>query len=355
MGGVGDAMERQAGGIDVATGPGVMPRLKADLAWASGFARLAQWRGRGAAAILHIERVRPARQGRLPSLQQREITPDRLDRVIAALKRWDVEIVSMDAFCARLAHPAGQRRFVCLSFNGVFHDVVEFACPVLTRHAAPFTVYVPSAYPDRLALPWWLALERVIASQDRINMVMAGRETRFDIDDIARKSQLYDLLFGWMRSLAPADLAIAIHDLCGRYGVDPKAVLDDIAITWDDIGRLAADPTATIGTATVTYAGLAGINDIDARREIAMGRAVLKAAIGRDIRHFAFPFGDRASFRADHVAMAAEAGFTSAVTTIPGAMRNGDATDLHALPRLTIDGHTTLRRLRAVLSGVVRA
>ena len=40
-----------------------------------------------------------------------------------------------------------------------------------------------------------------------------------------------------------------------------------------------------------------------------MGKAVAEAAFHREVRHFAYPFGDRDSFRRAHVVMAQEAGF----------------------------------------------
>ena len=87
---------------------------------------------------------------------------------------------------------------------------------------------------------------------------------------------------------------------------------------WEDLAKLAADPLVTIGSATVNYPVLANMKDAAALREMTMGKAVAEAAFGREIRHLAFPFGDRSSFRRSHVVMAEEAGFASAVSTIPG-------------------------------------
>lgn len=329
-----------------------MRTLTADLAWASGYARLREWRRRGRSAILHIRHVGPKLQGGFRPQRAARIAPERLDRIIRALKRWSVEIVSLDEAVARLANPTAGR-FVCLTFTGIDRGLADAALPVLTQHAVPFAVYVPTAFPDGLAAPWWLALEQVIARQDRLSLMMAGREQRFDCPDHGRKLQLYDLLYGWMRGLPPDDLAAAIGDLCGRYSVDRDLILRNDVITWDEIGRIAATPRATIGCATVNHAALTTLTPTNALREIAMGRAVLKAALGHDIRHAAFPFGDAASFDVGHVEMMRNAGFASAVTTIPGTL--GRAPDLHALPRIAIDSGTTLRRLRAVLAGAVQA
>src|ERR1700738_3891276 len=94
------------------------------------------------------------------------------------------------------------------------------AYPVLSRHGVPFTVYVPTAFPDGLGEAWWLALEAVIARNDRIALVMERKERRFEIADVDEKYRLYDFLRQWMRSLGPEDLSAAINDLCKRYSVD---------------------------------------------------------------------------------------------------------------------------------------
>ena len=122
---------------------------------------------------------------------------------------------------------------------------------------------------------------------------------------------------------------------------------------WDDLAKLAADPLVTIGSATVNYPVLSNLKDADALREMTMGRAVAEAAFHREVRHFAYPFGDRASLRRQHVAMAEEAGFASAVSTIPGVVEAEGRTNLHALPRIAWDGRQrSLRAMRVILSGV---
>jgi hypothetical protein len=192
----------------------------------------------------------------------------------------------------------------------------------------------------------------VIARENRISLVMDRGEQRFDIAGTSEKYQLYDLLESWMRSLAPADLAFAIKDLCQRYSVDLAALSREASMDWADLAKLAADPLVTIGSATVNYPLLSNLKDIDASREMAMGRAVAQAAFHRDIRHFAFPFGDQVSFRRRHVAMAEEAGFASAASAIAGIVEAEGRTSLHALPRITWDGRRrSLRAMRVMLSG----
>ena len=123
---------------------------------------------------------------------------------------------------------------------------------------------------------------------------------------------------------------------------------------WSDLERLAADPLATIGSATVNYPILSNLKDGDATREFLMSRAVIQSALGREVRHIDYPFDDRAAFRRQHVGIAADVGFASAASAIAGMIEAEGRTDLHALPRISWDGRrTSLRTLRVILSGVV--
>jgi peptidoglycan/xylan/chitin deacetylase (PgdA/CDA1 family) len=330
-----------------------LTNLKLELAYFSGVPLLVGRRAGGAGVIMRFERVRPRRDARFQPLKSREITPGFLDRAIRALKRWNFDIVSMDEVCQRSVTLASPRRFACLTFDGGYKDLMASAYPVLSQHGVPFAVYVPTAFPDGLGEAWWLALEEVIARETRLSLVMDRKERHFDIASVSEKYQLYDFLSGWMRTLAPPDLSFAIKDLCRRYSVDLVALSREASLDWNDLGELAADPLVTIGSATVNYPVLSNLKDAGALREMKMGRAVAHAALHRDVRHFAYPFGDRESWSRPHAAMAEEAGFASAASAIPGVVQTEGRTNLHALPRISWDGRQrSLRAMRVILSGV---
>ena len=324
--------------------------LKLELAYFSGQAWLKR---HGVGVILRFERVRPRRVDRFQPLKSREITPRFLERTIRGLKRWKYDIVPIGEVCRRAVRLASRRRFACLTFDGGYKDVITSAYPVLSRHRVPFTLYVPTAFPDGIGEAWWLALEQVIARESRISLVMDREERHFEIAGASEKYQLYDFLAQWMRSLAPSDLSTAIRDLCTRYAVDLAALSREASLDWGDLARLAADPLVTIGSATVNYPLLSNLKDAPAMREIHMGKAVAETALRREIRHFAYPFGDSTSWGRKHAVMAEEAGFLSAVSAIPGVIEAEGRNGLYALPRISWDGRQrSLRAMRVILSGV---
>ncbi|CCD92922.1 putative Polysaccharide deacetylase [Bradyrhizobium sp. ORS 375] len=324
-----------------------------ELAYFSGGTLVASRARRGAGAILRFERVRPRRKGPFQPLKHAEITPRFLDQVIRKLKRWGYDIVSLDEACARAVQLPEVRRFACLTFDGAWKDLIVNAYPVLARHGVPFTVFVPTAFPDGLGEAWWLALEAVIAREARISLVIDRREQRFSVFKPAEKAELFAYLSGWLRKLPPAELSVAIRDLCSRHSVDLAALSREASMDWADINRLAADPNVTIGSATVHHPVLAHVKDAEAQREIAMGKAVLETALRRPVRHMAYPFGDAESFRRSDVVLAEQAGFVSAVTTIGGVVQSEGRTNLHMLPRIAWDGRSrSLRALKVLMTGV---
>jgi peptidoglycan/xylan/chitin deacetylase (PgdA/CDA1 family) len=324
-----------------------------EMAYFSGLSHILERRTGGSGVILKFEHVRPRRDDRFQPLQSYEITPEFLDDAISALKRWNLDFLSIDEAAERSQQAALARRFVCLTFDGGHRDFMTFAYPVLSRHRVPFALYVPTGFIDGIGKAWWLALEQVIARNARIGLVMDRVEQHFFAASLADKYQLYDVLHAWMMTLSPDDVAVAIGDLCGRYGVDINAAAYDRALSWQDLVKLARDPQVTIGSTTVNYPNLARTKGTGALREMTMGRTVLETALDGPCRHFAYPFGGANCFGPREMMLAREAGFASAVSAGPGIVRSDGRTDLMALPRIAWDGRrTSIRALRVVLSGL---
>ena len=182
---------------------GILQRARMELAYFSGYFRLKQRQTGGAGVILRFERVRPRRADRFQPNQWREITPQFLDRTIRALKRWKFDLVSMDEVCRRAVTLPAPNRFASLTFDGGCKDVIASAYPVLSKHGVPFTVYLPTAFPDGIGEAWWLALEDMIAREERISLMIDRKERRFATGSVSEKYDTFEFLANWMRILPP--------------------------------------------------------------------------------------------------------------------------------------------------------
>jgi peptidoglycan/xylan/chitin deacetylase (PgdA/CDA1 family) len=234
---------------------------------------------------------------------------------------------------------------------------MQWAYPVLRKHEVPFALYVPTSFPDRIGELWWLALERVIAENRRIGLLIDGEKRRFDCASVAQKRALFEELYWWLRGRETEDeLRNAVRDLCARYGVDMKTFCEELCMTWDEIATLARDPLVTIGAHTVNHVILKKTSDHVARAELEMGRAVIEAAIGVRPEHLAYPVGDLTSAGEREYRFAKELGFKTATTTIPGVLFPEHADHLMALPRISLNGeYQQMRYVRVLLSGAATA
>jgi peptidoglycan/xylan/chitin deacetylase (PgdA/CDA1 family) len=202
-----------------------------------------------------------------------------------------------------------------------------------------------------------VALERIVANNDRLGLYVDGREERFDCISVDEKRNIYDQLYWWLRSRpTEEELREAIRDLSARYGIDLKALCDELCMTWEDIAELSRDPLVTIGAHTVNHPMLKKTSDRVARSEMEMSRAVIQSAIGIRPDHFAYPVGDLTSAGPREFALAAELGFKTAVTTQPGVLFREHRHHLMSLPRISLNGeYQQLRYLRVLMSGAATA
>jgi peptidoglycan/xylan/chitin deacetylase (PgdA/CDA1 family) len=311
----------------------------------------------GVGAILMLHHVRPARRDRFQPNAQLEVTPEFLERVIRRLRGAKVDLISLDEVHRRLTARNFGGRFACFTFDDGYRDNKEWAFPILKAAGVPFTVYVATGFADRLGKLWWVALEQVIARNDRFALMMDGEERHVDCATVGAKREVFETLYWWLRGLSSEKAVLdTVGDLAARYGIDMAALCAGLCMDWSEIGELARDPLVTIGAHTVNHAMLAKASDREVRNELKMSRAVIEAALGPAPTHLAYPYGDPTTAGAREFRIAAELGFKTAVTTRPGVLFPEHADHLTALPRISINGtFQDTRYIPVLMSGAATA
>ena len=311
----------------------------------------------GVGAILTLHHVRPPRADAFQPNRLLEVSPQFLDDVLTGLRRTNVDIVTLDEMHRRMTECDFRRRFVCLTFDDGYRDNLHHALPILRKHGAPFTLYLPTSFPDRAGELWWLTLEAVIAKQSRIALTMDGEDRRYECGSTEAKYELYEHIYWWLRSLEnEEDLRRVVRDLASRYAVDDAAFCNELCMRWDELATLATDPLVTIGAHTVNHVMLAKVSEELARTEMDMSRTAIESALGFRPTHFSYPVGDRTSASVREFRIANELGFKTAVTTRPGVLFGTHRDCLMSLPRISLNGeHQQLRYVRVLLSGAATA
>jgi peptidoglycan/xylan/chitin deacetylase (PgdA/CDA1 family) len=311
----------------------------------------------GVGAILTLHHVRPRRPDAFQPNRMLEITPGFLGKVVRKLRRAQLDLVSLDEMHRRLSEGDIKRRFVCVTIDDGYRDTLQWAYPILKAQEVPFALYIPTSFPDRIGELWWLALEAVVARNQRITLLIDDRERGFECATLEEKHHVFNQLYQWVRSFRTEDeLRRVVRDLSVRYQVDIAAFCEELCMGWEELGRLAADPLVTIGAHTVNHVMLAKTPERQARAEMAMSRSVIEASLGLKPDHLAYPVGDATAAGPREFRIAAELGFKTAVTTRPGMLFPEHSAHLTALPRLSLNGEFQQSRyLGVLLSGAATA
>lgn len=324
----------------------------------TGAHRLLQPALGGVGVILTLHHVRPPRPDSFQPNRLLEVTPKFFERVLRLLKRKRIDVISIDEMHRRFIENDFKRRFVVITIDDGYKDIKEFAYPLLKKYEMPFTLYIPTSFPDQLGELWWLALEAVIAQNKRIGMEVNGENRRFDCASVSQKRELYDEVYGYLRSMkTEEDMRRVVRDLCAYHKVDMAAFCRDLSMTWAEIAEVAEDPLVTIGAHTVSHSMLKKIpDDAAVRAEMEQSRSVLEAALGKRPEHIAYPVGDPTSAGPREFRIAAELGFKTAVTTRPGVLFKAHRDHLMALPRISVNGEFQRSRyLKVLMSGAATA
>ena len=118
------------------------------------------------------------------------------------------------------------------------------------------------------------------------------------------------------------------HHNTGELAREPK-------LSDDDLQRLVASGRIEIGSHTLTHINMRTMAADDKRRELTESRRLLQAQTGQAVASFAYPFG---IYGDEDVALAREASYTTAVTTIDGIDARMPCPDPLQLKRIKISG-----------------
>jgi len=315
-----------------------------ELLWATRLSALLRATSRARGIIFTLHRVLPDDPDDFSPNAILQVKPDFLDFVIGRIRELGFEIVDMGEAVRRIESDFPEKRFVVLTFDDAYRDNFKYALPILRRHQAPFTLYVPTALVDGVGEVWWQALEDIIARQDALAVEIDGETTIVPSATLAEKQTAYDEIYHQMRIMPePARVAL-IRDLATKYGYDLEAQCRDLVMDWSALKTFAREQLCTLGAHTVHHYELAKLPAEQAHAEIEQSLKVLEAQFGKRPLHLSYPIGGTASAGPREYAMAKDLGLLSAVTTLPGGLYRHHRNALTALPRVSLNGNFQARR-----------
>lgn len=310
--------------------------------------------GRGVIFCLH--RVYPGgglERGFAPNAKL-AITPEFLDAVIALVTARGYELLSLEDAAVRLRHrKTDDPPYAVFTLDDGYRDNLVHAAPVFRRHRCPYTIFVAPAIAEGRCELWWLALEAMIAGTTLIDVEMAGREFHFETRDDNQKAAAWNILCPLLQNMPEHEQRAWVRRYGENLGVDVDALCRAVAMTWDELRLLSADPLVSIGAHSINHFNLMKLDADEARREIADSKSIIATTLGVPVTTFAYPYGNSDAAGSREFALCAEEGFAASVTTRLGTVFAAHADHPQALPRVMVSGRfQKARYIDALLSGI---
>ena len=250
---------------------------------------------RGLGIVLMFHHVRPRRNVAFAPNQLLEITPEFLTTVLAELRREGFDVVPIAAVPDRLRSNRRARPFAVLTFDDGYRDNVEYAWPIFKQCGIPWTIFVTTEFAEGRGQLWWLELEQAISRLDRVVISRNGEVLSLPSRTLDEKEAAFHAVCRQLRAGPMERLRTVTAELASQAGITPSCLAAEFCLSWDELQDLAREPDVTIGAHTLSHPILTKLHTTAAVQEIAESKALLERRLGRPVRHFAYPFGDRIS------------------------------------------------------------
>jgi peptidoglycan/xylan/chitin deacetylase (PgdA/CDA1 family) len=308
-------------------------RYAGQVAESSGLAALAERKYGGAGGILMLHSI-VADDGPLPR-ENVQTSAAFLEKMIRHYLAQRIAVLSLSDAIAQL-ESGSHRRFVSFTLDDGYRNNLTVALPIFKKYGVPFTIYVTTAFLERTYDDYrWGQLRHLVMENYSIAVDALGE--RLAAGSRREKLRSFQQLKRWIRD---GKLGVErLDDLFEMHRMTAADALDRDAMTATELAAAArTEPLLEIGGHTTAHARLTSLDEATACDDIRRNKQQLEAIADREVRHFAYPYGDEASCGAREFRLAKAAGFATAVTSRIGNLFPAHLQHRWSLPRLRFLG-----------------
>jgi peptidoglycan/xylan/chitin deacetylase (PgdA/CDA1 family) len=221
---------------------------------------------------------------------------------------------------------------LALTFDDGYRDNYTLAYPVLKKFGVPATTFLTTNYIDQVAIPWNAELSHAIKKtrQPRLVLAFNSHDEVIDIQSEQARILALDRLLAILRHIPDAEKQQKLRDIYNQLKIKDFSDLEGMMMTWDQVREMKRNGIS-FGAHTVRHPILTRIPIEESRKEMEDSRSKLETELDDAVELFAYPNGKAQDFNEFHKALAKDAGFKAAFSTLHGM--NTTETDPFAFRR----------------------
>ena len=248
----------------------------------------------------------PSRPGAGPRGMERQLRFLRRSTNVVDLRQ------ALDALAIGRPLPA---RAVAITFDDGYRDQLELAAPMLERLGLPATFFLIPGVLSRTVRPWWelIAWAFMRATRDAI----AWEGTTMALRTPAERRAALLAVIERLKRRAGTAREAALKDLSSALAPAGDPSDDEMFLDWDGARRLARG-RLTVGSHTFHHGILSQEDEQTQQDDLLLSRQLLEREFGIPVQLLAYPNGRLGDYDQTTMAAAHQAGYSHAITTMPG-------------------------------------
>ena len=283
------------------------------------------------------------------------VTPEHFDQHLQVLQR---------RYCAQrfadLTEASASRKVptnsIVVTVDDGYADNLTNALPLLEKHEIPATVFVTTGIVRERKHFWWDDLARIALGEHsvpesleieldklhtysfvEINNWCGQRSTDWNLlceQDPTPRHRLYREASHFLRGASELERARVLRNLRDWAGLPAATESDCNVLSVDELTQLGRSDLIEIGSHTVHHPVLSALSLAAQEVELCESKNYLESLLDREVAGFAYPYGTKADYTSETIAVVKTAGYKSACSNIAEAIWPG--TDPFQFPRLLV-------------------
>lgn len=269
---------------------------------------------------------------RIPTNEDLKVSPEFLEKIILRYRSNGFQFISLDELSVMISHKQKlERPFVTFTIDDGYLNNYTNAYPIFKRHNIPFTIFVATDFIDRKAILWWDTIEELILANDSIT---TSDGIVYSCETFQQRWDTFRILREKILGFNQEKLLEQLNQLFSNYHIDWFEPIRNQAMSWEQISIISKDPLCTIGGHTVSHLALNQVSVDRFNQEIGECIAKLKSATGRDIKHFAFPYGSKNEIGDREIGLIQKFKFKTVFMAHGGCITKNNIYQSYQLPRV---------------------
>ena len=284
--------------------------------------------------VLMLHRVAEYNKSRLVPNEDLKVSPAFLQKTIDKYKKAGFTFLSLDEVYDVIKEKNKiEKPFVAFTLDDGYLDNYTTAYPIFKRNNVPFCIFVATDFPDKRAILWWISIENLILSNNKIQL---SDGTTYICKTYQQKWDTFRHIREKILKLDQRNILISLQELFADYNIDWLGPIQEMGMSWENIKELGKEPLCTIGGHTMSHPSFIPLTLSEIKDEIDGGIEKLKSVIDYDIHHFAYPYGSIKEDEKREYEFLKSFDFKTVFVSFGGVVTKEDTNNLTHLPRFML-------------------